>query len=215
MYTYMVIMIIKGVIFIEDDKVKSEKKFHINPKLLFFLIVTCVLIATFFISFYGYLSYIEYEKEEAKAKDNGIRISDTTASINNHVSSVKRETISLITNIHNALNNSICYDNTPDENFYNSCKSYAEELKKASDKEDWDCLKFDLERASLNLEDASNTENLQCLVITHRILHDLDANVFNKNNDSSNRATYDISITYLSVCGKVYEPPEEMPPAGA
>ena len=100
MYTHMVIMIIKGVIFIEDDKVKSEKNFHINPKLLFFLIVTCVLIATFFISFYGYLSYIEYEKEEAKAKDNGIRISDTTSSINNHVSSVKRETISSVSYTH-------------------------------------------------------------------------------------------------------------------
>ena len=87
--------------------------------------------------------------------------------------------------------------------------------KKASDKEDWDCLKFDLERAALNLEDASNTENLQCLVITHRILHDLDANVFNKNNHSSNSATYDVSITYLAICGKVYEPPEEMPPPGA
>lgn len=215
MYTHMGIMIIKGVIFIEDDKVKSEKKIHINPKLLFFLIITCTLIATFFISFYGYSSYIEYEKEEAKAKDNGIRIVDTTAAINNNISSVKRETISLITNIHNALNDSICYNHTPDENFYSSCKNYSDELKRAADKEDWNCLKFDLERAALNLEDASNTKDLNCLVIAHRVLHDLDANVFNRNTDSSDRASYDISITYLVVCGKLYEPPEEMPPAGA
>lgn len=202
------------MIFIEDDKSKSERKFLINSKLQFVLIIVCVLIVTFFISFCGYSSYMKYEKEKAKANDNGIRISNASSVINNHVSSVKIETISLITSIHNDLNDSICYDNTPDEDFYDSCKSYAEELKRAADKEDWKCLKFDLERAALNLEDASTSKNLQCLIISHRILHDLDVNVFNINAKSYFRSNYDVSITYLVICGEVYETPKEIPPVG-
>ena len=84
MYTHTDIMIVKGVIFIEDDKVKSEKKFNMNPKLLFFLIIACTLIATFLISFYGYSSYIKYKNKESDDNDSSIRIVDTTVVVNSY-----------------------------------------------------------------------------------------------------------------------------------
>jgi hypothetical protein len=134
--------------------------------------------------------------------------------ISTNIDKVKIDTIKTIVNVHEFLNNQIGGDNKPTDLTYKLSKEYAHQLNELVSNEDWDYLKYDLQRSALNLEYASINKDKQCLIIAHRILHDLDAHVLNKNDLNYNKSSFGDSQTYRLTHQLPSNIPTKLPPPG-
>lgn len=136
--------------------------------------------------------YVKKEDNSAKNttdKKQESRSQETidTTEINNKIVTVKSDTIKTIVRIHEWVNGSVGGNNIATNATYKSANEYAKELNQVANNESWDYIKFDLQRAALNLQYASVNHDKQSLLIAHRILHDLDVHVFNKNDENAKK----------------------------
>ena len=130
------------------------------------------------------------------------------------IDSVNADTIKVIMDIHKVLNDAVSGTNKPTAATYKNAKGYGEQLKKAANNETWKYINFDLQRAALNLEYASKSNDKQGLLIAHRILHDLDVHVFNKNTENAKKEFFGVSQTYRLTHDVPSYVPNELPPPG-
>lgn len=198
-----------------EIETNKKVKFKLNPVLKFFLIIIPSLVTVYFLCYYGFSSYLQEQKKLAAALDNGIRLYNAPSNINKNISSVKRQTLTLIKTTHAKINDEVCYNHTPSEEFWKSCDGLSKKFDSASEDESWKYLKFDLQRVSINFKDAYETKNIDDLIICHRILHDLDNNLFNRSSDPNNNSeVFHISAAYDVSTGFGYDISKGIPPAG-
>jgi len=195
------------------------KEKNIKLALVFFI---CSL-GIFSISYLIYSAYLKNQsqvisnsikKEELVNKNVVVKKTSKAEDIDIKIAAVKSDTIESIVKVHEVLNNAVGDTNKPTEVTYKLSKEYADELNKVANTESWDYLKYDLQRSALNLEYASINKDKQSLIIAHRILHDLDAHVFNKNDINYNKSSFGDSQTYRLTHNLPSTVPTKLPPPG-
>lgn len=149
-----------------------------------------------------------------KKQESGSQETIDKTEINNKILTVKSDTIKTIVRIHEWINSSVGGTNIATNATYKSANEYAKELNQVANNESWDYIKFDLQHAALNLQYASVNHDKQALLIAHRILHDLDVHVFNKNDENAKKNFFGVSQTYRLTHFLPSEIPAKMPPPG-